>query len=350
MSWHSKAETIHRGAYVQDADPTGNSPNLVQPFVQWVKTGITPVEWYYRNSGNSAWVLIGKMMTFALDTDGTLAANSDSVVATQKAVKTYADSLIAANDAAIFKGAINASGNPNYPAADAGWFYKISVAGKIGGSSGINVEVGDSAWCLVDSSASGNQVTVGANWVIIQGNIDGALTTGSIGVSVQAYNAILAALAGLTGAANKLAYFTGSSSMAVTDLSAFIRTLLDDADAATARATLGAAALEILQNIQTANYTAVLADSGKHIYHPVSDDNARTFTIPANGSVAYPIGTAITFINEKNVVTIAITTDTLLFFDGGTGGTGSRTLAANGIATALKVDSTKWIISGVGLT
>jgi hypothetical protein len=34
----------------------------------------------------------------------------------------------------------------------------------------------------------------------------------------------------------------------------------------------------------------------------------------------------------------------------GTGSTGSRTLAANGVASAVKVDSTSWIISGNGLT
>lgn len=90
------------------------------------------------------------------------------------------------------------------------------------------------------------------------------------------------------------------------------------------------------------------ADAQKHIYHPSSDNNARTFTIPANASVAYPVGTAVTFVNEINTVTIAITSDTLTL--AGAGSTGSRTLAANGIATAIKVASTKWVISGTGLT
>jgi hypothetical protein len=45
----------------------------------------------------------------------------------------------------------------------------------------------------------------------------------------------------------------------------------------------------IPQNSQSADYTLVLADSGKHIFHPVGDNNARTFTIPANSSVAYPV-------------------------------------------------------------
>ena len=103
------------------------------------------------------------------------------------------------------------------------------------------------------------------------------------------------------------------------------------------------------QNSQSAAYTLVLADAGKHIFHPVGDNNARTFTIPANGSVAYPIGTVITFINMAAAnVTIAITSDTLTLSPAGT--TGSRTLATNGSATCIKITSTQWLISGSGLT
>jgi hypothetical protein len=105
----------------------------------------------------------------------------------------------------------------------------------------------------------------------------------------------------------------------------------------------------IPQNSQSAAYTLVLADAGKHIFHPSTDANARTFTIPDNGSVAYPIGTAITFINmTAAVVTIAITTDTMYLSSAGT--TGSRSLAQYGSATAIKMTSTTWLISGSGLT
>ena len=105
----------------------------------------------------------------------------------------------------------------------------------------------------------------------------------------------------------------------------------------------------IPQNSQSAAYTLVLADAGKHIFHPVGDNNARTFTIPANSSVAYPVGTAITFINMAAAnVTIAITTDTMYLSSAGT--TGSRTLAQYGSATAIKITSTDWLISGSGLT
>jgi hypothetical protein len=101
-------------------------------------------------------------------------------------------------------------------------------------------------------------------------------------------------------------------------------------------------------NSQSTAYTLVLADAGKTILHPISDNNARTFTIPANSSVAYPVGTVITFVNLINTVTIAITSDTMYL--AGPGTTGSRTLAAYGVASAVKVTSTSWVISGNGLT
>lgn len=101
------------------------------------------------------------------------------------------------------------------------------------------------------------------------------------------------------------------------------------------------------------NTTATLAigDVGKHIYVNTS---GQTITIPAAASVAYPIGTTITFIAgpSASTVTIAITTDTMYLV--GTGTTGSRTLAAHGMATAVKVSGTSssgvWYINGSGLT
>jgi hypothetical protein len=113
--------------------------------------------------------------------------------------------------------------------------------------------------------------------------------------------------------------------------------------------TNGVGYLNIPQNSQSAAYTTVLADSGKSIFHPSTDANARTFTIAANASVAYPIGTVIQFVNmTSQVVTIAINSDTMYL--AGLGTTGSRSLAQYGVANAMKMTSTTWLITGSGLT
>ena len=105
--------------------------------------------------------------------------------------------------------------------------------------------------------------------------------------------------------------------------------------------------LGIPQSATATTATLAIGDAGKHIY--VTTDS-QTITIPANASVAYPIGTTIDFIAgaSATTVTIAITSDTMYL--GGTGTTGSRTLAAHGMATAVKVAATTWYISGFGLT
>ena len=115
-------------------------------------------------------------------------------------------------------------------------------------------------------------------------------------------------------------------------------------------ATSASSGIGIPQNSQSSSYTTVLTDAGKHIFHPSADTTARTWTIDSNANVAYPVGTAITFVNQNagGVITIAITSDTMRLAGAGT--TGSRTLAANGVATALKIAATEWIISGTGLT
>lgn len=106
--------------------------------------------------------------------------------------------------------------------------------------------------------------------------------------------------------------------------------------------------MEVPQNSQSTAYTTILSDTGKHIIHPLADNNARTFTIANNSSVAYPVGTVLTFINMANTLTIAINNDTLYL--SGNGATGSRTVNSYGIVSAIKVDTTTWLISGSNLT
>ncbi len=94
------------------------------------------------------------------------------------------------------------------------------------------------------------------------------------------------------------------------------------------------------------DYTLALADAGGHYYHV--SGSTHTLTIPANGSIAFPIGTVIAVVNENGGgnLSIAITTDTLRWGSN----TGTRTLAANGSATLLKVASAVWRLTGDGIT
>jgi hypothetical protein len=99
----------------------------------------------------------------------------------------------------------------------------------------------------------------------------------------------------------------------------------------------------------SANTTIAATHNGKDFYHPASDANARTVTIDSNTNLALPVGFTFSGYNDTSqAVTIAITTDTLVF--AGTGGTGSRTVAQYGSWLCRKVTSTRWIISGVGIT
>lgn len=146
---------------------TGTADNLI----------VTPLK--HKVDGDARWQAKSTNLTtlagFTTSTSATLVENSNTVLATQAATKAYADSLLDANNAYQYKGVIDASLNPNYPAASAGHTYRISVAGRIGGASGPVVEIGDTVTALVDGVATGTHATVGANWSIMQTNIDGAV-------------------------------------------------------------------------------------------------------------------------------------------------------------------------------
>jgi hypothetical protein len=96
-------------------------------------------------------------------------------------------------------------------------------------------------------------------------------------------------------------------------------------------------------NTQASTYTLVLGDQGKTIYA------AGNLTIPANSSVAFPVGTIVNVIASAGI-TVAITTDTLQWGGQASSQTGTRTLAAYAMATLVKVTSTTWYISGAGVT
>lgn len=110
--------------------------------------------------------------TLAFSTDGALTANSDTLIPTQKAVKTYVDTAV--TGLLDFKGNTDCSTNPNYPAALKGDAYIVSVAGKIGGASGVTVAEGDIFAASADN-AGGTQAAVGTSWFTLQHTLAGVL-------------------------------------------------------------------------------------------------------------------------------------------------------------------------------
>jgi len=111
--------------------------------------------------------------------------------------------------------------------------------------------------------------------------------------------------------------------------------------------TIGAAApgfRGLPQNAQTSTYTLALSDIGKQI-----SITTGGVVIPANASVAFPIGAAVVIYNDSGTSQdISITSDTLRL--AGTALTGTTTLAEYGLATCVKVASTTWVISGAGVS
>jgi hypothetical protein len=103
--------------------------------------------------------------------------------------------------------------------------------------------------------------------------------------------------------------------------------------------------LNVPQNAQTGNYTAVLTDSGKDIYHALGAGAGDTYTIPANASVAYPVGTIISFSNDAvDNLSLVITSDVINYMN--VGPVTTVTIPQFNKVVAEKKTSTTWLLSG----
>jgi hypothetical protein len=95
---------------------------------------------------------------------------------TQIATTAFAAAAIAMAVTGVwdFKTGIDCSASPNYPAAIQGDAHAVTVAGKVGGASGLSVDIGDMIVASADN-AGGTQAGVGTSWLIFEHNLIGAL-------------------------------------------------------------------------------------------------------------------------------------------------------------------------------
>ena len=136
-----------------------------------------------------------------------------------------------------------------------------------------------------------------------------------IGTNVQAYDADLAAIAGLTSAANKLPYFTGSGSASVADFTAFGRSLVDDADAAAGRTTLGVVIGTDVQayDAQLADVAGLAVTDGGFIV-----GNGSNFVLESGATVRTSLGLGSMATQAHTAVNIDGGTIDGITLDGGT--------------------------------
>ena len=190
-----------------DAEVTGLKwqiqPSLALLHTQNTDTGTTSTSFELDNDGFKIELTAESASKFGVKVDGgatyadiqakdatfakvTVAAAP--VAGTDLTNKTYVDGLLASNDAMVFKGTVGTGGTFTIAAFnallvyDAGWSYKVIEAGTI---KGVVCEIGDMLVSTVDRASAG----VNADWVILQTNIDGAVT-GPANVALDANIAV----------------------------------------------------------------------------------------------------------------------------------------------------------------
>ncbi|MEY9770737.1 hypothetical protein [Sinorhizobium fredii] len=196
---------------------------------------------------------------------------------------------------------------------------------------------GTGAWALTTLTSFGRSLVDDAD-------ATAARTT----LSAQASHASLTSISGLTTSANQMIYTTGSNTYATTSLTAFARTVLDDADATTVRATLG---LTIGTNVQA--YDAALAaisglaftDGGFIV------GNGTTYVIESGATARTSLGLGTMATQNATAVnidggTITGITD-LAIADGGTGASSASAARTNlGLGGLAVLDTTDLFYTG----
>lgn len=201
---------------------------------------------------------LGNVSVTAILDEDNMSSDSATALATQQSIKAYADTkqpldagltsisaLTTAANKMIYTTASDTYAVTDLTAAGRALLDDASASAQrttLGLAIGSDVQAYDAELSAIAGLSTADGVFIvgnGSSWVAETGATVRASLGLTIGTDVQAYDADLTAIAGLTSAANKGIQFTGSGTAGTFDLTAAGKALLDDADASAQRTTLG---------------------------------------------------------------------------------------------------------------
>jgi len=325
---------------------TGINPIVIGKSTSTITLGALPTAGFVKTSATG---LLSVDTNTYLTT--TAAGTTYSPIAGSASITTVGTVTAGSIPAANLSGTTLASGITSSSLTSVGTLSTVSMTGGTTGSSALTISTNNTyGGAGYAGFLTATNTTIGAT------NANKFFRINSIGgfeIINSAYTTVLFTLTD-AGLVSSYGGFSGSGASLTSLTAANIAagtlgsTVLPAAGTVTTAGQIGYMGLP--QNLNPGAYTITAADNGKHLYYTTT---GQTVTIPAAATLALPIGFTFVVINAAAVTTsIAITTDTMYL--AGTGATGTRTLAAYGMATVVKVagptSAGVWMISGNGLT
>lgn len=193
---------------------------------------------------------------------------------------------------------------------------------------------------LIDGAAS--KVFVAGTWGIIF--CDGTGLTSLTNASLPANTVFESTIADGSITYVKFSASLGTQILEVTEEANDLFVIVDGSDSSKLKKTIGGV---IKQTAPGGGYTIGLADIGKQLRYTGS---GGTYNIPLNSVTAFPIGATVTFVHTGSGTLVIAPASGVTIRFAGTNLSGTRNLSSPGLATALKVDTDTWFISGAGLS